>query len=217
MPVTETTPGWYPDPHHHYELRYHDGRKWTDHVSSGGVQITDPESGGAEPAATVSRSAAVAAGGAVPASLSEQKRQQMAYAAMACGGAMMLANFLPWASGSGGSVTGFEVGAAGYIVFLCGAGIVAYGYQALRSAEVRYHPGALTAIIVTMWMLGALSNGVDDLNQSALGSGDAKLDVGSQLAFMATLVAVWPLVVFWKAYRRQRAAEANAAGGGRTF
>lgn len=32
---------WYPDPRGRFELRYHDGAKWTDHVSTGGVQATD--------------------------------------------------------------------------------------------------------------------------------------------------------------------------------
>lgn len=33
---------WYPDPNRRHELRYWDGGKWTDHVSTGGVTSTDP-------------------------------------------------------------------------------------------------------------------------------------------------------------------------------
>jgi uncharacterized protein YxjI len=40
-----TTPAnWYPDPNGRAELRYWDGNAWTDHVSTGGQQSTDPVS-----------------------------------------------------------------------------------------------------------------------------------------------------------------------------
>ncbi len=43
MSAPETTPpGWYPDPMGRHEYRWYDGNAWTDHVSSGGVQSTDP-------------------------------------------------------------------------------------------------------------------------------------------------------------------------------
>lgn len=42
-PRPSTTPAaWAPDPHGRYELRYWDGTAWTGHVSTGGVQTTDP-------------------------------------------------------------------------------------------------------------------------------------------------------------------------------
>ncbi len=42
-----TTPAnWYPDPNGRAELRYWDGTAWTDHVSTGGQQSTDPVGGG---------------------------------------------------------------------------------------------------------------------------------------------------------------------------
>lgn len=34
--------GWYADPSSRYELRYWDGTTWTEHVSRGGQQFTDP-------------------------------------------------------------------------------------------------------------------------------------------------------------------------------
>lgn len=34
--------GWYADPSSRYELRYWDGSTWTEHVSRGGQQFTDP-------------------------------------------------------------------------------------------------------------------------------------------------------------------------------
>jgi uncharacterized protein YxjI len=36
------TPDWYPDPSGRHELRYWDGREWTDHVSSHGRSSNDP-------------------------------------------------------------------------------------------------------------------------------------------------------------------------------
>jgi uncharacterized RDD family membrane protein YckC len=34
--------GWHPDPSGQHELRYWDGQTWTDHVSDGGQQSTEP-------------------------------------------------------------------------------------------------------------------------------------------------------------------------------
>jgi hypothetical protein len=34
--------GWYADPANRFELRYWDGDKWTEYVSRGGQQFTDP-------------------------------------------------------------------------------------------------------------------------------------------------------------------------------
>jgi len=36
---------WFSDPSGRHQLRYWDGRQWTDHVSNGGVGGTDPVSG----------------------------------------------------------------------------------------------------------------------------------------------------------------------------
>lgn len=33
---------WYPDPSGQYEVRYWDGGRWTEHVSTGGVQAVSP-------------------------------------------------------------------------------------------------------------------------------------------------------------------------------
>ena len=41
-----TPPGWHPDPSRRFELRYWDGTRWTEHVSTGGRQQVDP---GGEP------------------------------------------------------------------------------------------------------------------------------------------------------------------------
>ena len=35
-------PDWYADPSGRFDLRYWDGSKWTEHVSRGGQQFTDP-------------------------------------------------------------------------------------------------------------------------------------------------------------------------------
>jgi Protein of unknown function (DUF2510) len=41
-PVVTTPAGWYPDPSGRFEMRYWDGTAWTEHVSRGGQQFTDP-------------------------------------------------------------------------------------------------------------------------------------------------------------------------------
>lgn len=40
-PVPSIPAGWNPDPHGRFELRYWDGARWTEHVSSAGEQSTD--------------------------------------------------------------------------------------------------------------------------------------------------------------------------------
>lgn len=43
---------WLADPTRRHQLRYWDGAAWTDHVSDGGVQGTDPVAGGGAPQQT---------------------------------------------------------------------------------------------------------------------------------------------------------------------
>lgn len=40
--TTAVPANWYADPSGRYELRYWDGSQWTEHVSRGGQQFTDP-------------------------------------------------------------------------------------------------------------------------------------------------------------------------------
>ena len=47
--MSESAPNWYPDPNRRAEFRYWDGQQWTDHVSTGGVQGTDPANAPAAP------------------------------------------------------------------------------------------------------------------------------------------------------------------------
>ncbi|MGK2949152.1 MAG: DUF2510 domain-containing protein, partial [Acidimicrobiales bacterium] len=53
--MTDSTPGWQPDPSGKHDHRYWDGSQWTDNVSDGGVASTDPydAAGVAADAATV--------------------------------------------------------------------------------------------------------------------------------------------------------------------
>jgi uncharacterized protein YxjI len=43
--MSEHAPNWYPDPMGRHELRYWDGKVWTDHVSNQGVASSDPVHG----------------------------------------------------------------------------------------------------------------------------------------------------------------------------
>jgi hypothetical protein len=38
---TAAPAAWYADPSKRYELRYWDGKEWTEHVARGGQQFTD--------------------------------------------------------------------------------------------------------------------------------------------------------------------------------
>jgi hypothetical protein len=53
--MSQTSPGWYPDPNGRYAQRYHDGTSWTEHVAdAAGNRSTDPQgaAAGAAPAGT---------------------------------------------------------------------------------------------------------------------------------------------------------------------
>jgi hypothetical protein len=41
-PASSVPAGWHPDPSKRYEMRYWDGEKWTEYVSSQGQTYTDP-------------------------------------------------------------------------------------------------------------------------------------------------------------------------------
>jgi hypothetical protein len=41
-PTSSVPAGWHPDPSKRYEMRYWDGEKWTEYVSSQGQTYTDP-------------------------------------------------------------------------------------------------------------------------------------------------------------------------------
>ena len=40
--MAEKTPGWFNDPYGRFQQRYFDGKKWTEHVATGGEQQVDP-------------------------------------------------------------------------------------------------------------------------------------------------------------------------------
>ena len=206
MTTELTTPGWYPDPMARHELRYHDGTSWTDHVSSAGVQSTDldVQSDTAQPEAAQASDPAFG--------LPMQKRRLMAFVTLGCAAVMALAVFLPWGTGTGGSASGADIG-LGYLTGLCAIGLAGYGYNALHAPVVRYHPGALTAIIITVLTAALVNEGLEKLDSVTFGVGEVRAGIGLNLTLLAPLVAIWPLVVFWKDYRAQLARRRMVAAG----
>ena len=62
--MTDSTPGWRPDPTGRHEHRYWDGSKWTDQISDGGLATTDAYAGdAAETPATEATTAPPGSGG----------------------------------------------------------------------------------------------------------------------------------------------------------
>ena len=57
-PMSDNPASWHPDPMGRHQLRYWDGKAWTDHVSDNGVQARDPlkAKGSATPAVDSERS-----------------------------------------------------------------------------------------------------------------------------------------------------------------
>ena len=67
--MTDSTPGWQPDPTGKHDHRYWDGSQWTDNVSDAGVAGTDPYEAATAPGATdatVADTPVVPAEGAAP-------------------------------------------------------------------------------------------------------------------------------------------------------
>jgi hypothetical protein len=67
--MTDSTPGWQPDPTGKHDHRYWDGSQWTDNVSDAGVASTDPYEAATAPGAsdaTVADTPVVPAEGAAP-------------------------------------------------------------------------------------------------------------------------------------------------------
>jgi uncharacterized membrane protein YhaH (DUF805 family) len=48
MPVAPPEGGWFEDPTGRHQLRWHDGRHWTDHVGDAGVAARDPARSGVQ-------------------------------------------------------------------------------------------------------------------------------------------------------------------------
>jgi hypothetical protein len=79
-----SSPGWYPDPFRRYDLRYHNGSRWTADVAAGGQRHIDPF--GADPAAP---------GGPPPAS-GPRRRNGIGIAAMVLGIVAAATAWLPF-------------------------------------------------------------------------------------------------------------------------
>ncbi len=61
--MTDTPPGWHPDPTGRHEHRFWDGASWTDQVSDGGTVAADPLDGGSSGGAAAPAGAGSGAGG----------------------------------------------------------------------------------------------------------------------------------------------------------
>ncbi len=202
---TQSAPSaWYPDPIGRYELRYFDGARWTQHVSSGGVQGADPE-----PLVAPSANRGSPAGTPVGTSVaSRTRRQRMGGLMVGLGALMVLSAFLDWATAGGGraALSGWAWGPGKWTAGL-GVLLGLYGAQAFRDGRpVRYHPGAVTIMTITFFITSVSSSTVDHINRATFGIGDVQPGTGLLLTFLAPFVAIWPLVVLWKDYRRTRTA-----------
>ena len=69
--MSDTTPGWHPDPTGRHDHRYWDGSQWSEHVADAGVSGTDPLDAVAPEATTAEAAPAPALGGDTEAVLAE--------------------------------------------------------------------------------------------------------------------------------------------------
>lgn len=198
-PAGPTPAGWNTDPSGRFQLRYWDGAAWTDHVSTNGVQQTDPVAGGAPvaggvpvvPAAPVTSPAAAA--GPRPKVVWPTRTKVVVLAGAAL---LVLGSVLPWAklevSSSLFSVSDTKNGLDGDGVLTLVLAVVAVlVFLLVKSRKV-------TGWLVTVagFLAGAIAiydivdvkGAFDDLDVPSSINADATVGVGLWIAAVAAVV-----------------------------
>ena len=203
---------WYADPLERFEFRYFDGSSWTEYVSAQGIQARDPGSLVApDPARTAEHlTTAVMPAASARRPLNPAQRQGAGVMVVLLAAVTVLSAFLAWATTATGSLSGWEWGPAKVtapLAVLLGL----YGAQALRAGKpARFHPGALTVIVLLILIAASASALLSRINAETLGLGDVKPGTGLDLTILAPLIAIVPVVLLWHDYRRVKASDTSS-------
>lgn len=166
-------PGWYPDPFGRYEQRFHDGRRWTEHVAVGGQQSVDEMDTNSSDGGAVWRWLDV---------LGAEGRERPAprlHAALAgAGGVVFAAGVTTLVVGDDGGRG--RTAAAGVLVIL-----VAAAARLWRGANEEMRAGAI----------GALASGIAVLGVALFDAGEYT-NTGPYLVIALLYLAAWALPGF---------------------
>jgi hypothetical protein len=127
------------------------------------------------------------------------RRRKMSWVMAGCGAAVILGAALPWVSGPGARLSdaaGSGLGVwQGWVVAVAGAGLCLYAYQGLSANidRMRHHGWAIAAVVVAVCLPALISSNIDQFNQTS--RADVEAGAGIIVAFLAGLVAIWPLIV----------------------
>jgi hypothetical protein len=195
IPAGQIPAGWNTDPTGRFQLRYWDGTAWTDHVSTNGVQQTDPVAGGA-PAVPVAAGASPAA---VPVAAAPRARvvwpTRTRVLVLAGAALLALGSVLPWAklevSSGAFSVSDTKNGLDGDGVLTLVLAVVAF----LIFLLVKHRKVTGWSVTVAGFLAGAIAiydivdvkRAFDDLNIPSGINADATVGVGLWIAAIAAV------------------------------
>ena len=189
-PVSDTAPGWYPDPHRRHESRYWDGGCWTEHVSDGGAPAVDPTD--SPPVTPAPAWSPFAAGAPV-----DTRDRVFAIVGLVAAAVLLVAAFLPWFEVSidfaGVSASETVAGIDGtdgviVIVFALVAGVLAV-LRVLGKGAPQVGIGmAVVGLLATIVGLVDLGNDDPDTDAPLAALADVDPAVGLWLVILAGLV-----------------------------
>ena len=139
----------------------------------------------------------------------DRKRTKMSKVMVGTGGAIVLGSVLPWATAVGESASGLSssMGNFGWATLICGVLLALYGAQGLRKDDprVRNNGGAIAAISVSAFVAFIVMSAIDTVASATLGT--VSVGAGLIVVLLASLFAIWPLVVLRKDEMERRFAE----------
>ncbi len=192
--------GWNTDPTGRFQLRYWDGAAWTDHVSTNGVQQTDPVAGGAPVTPVAPVGAPPTAAPVAPVAVSAPRPKVVwptRTKVVVLGGSvlMLLGSVLPWAKAEATvlgqtlseTTNGLEGDGKITLVLALVAGLVFLFVPRGKVVGGLVLAAGVLAGLVAIIDIADVSNKADDLKQITAQS-SASVGVGLWIAAVAAVV-----------------------------
>ena len=190
---------WQPDPTGRFQLRYWDGAAWTDHVSTNGVQQTDPVDG-TPPPVTAARpvTAAPPAVSAAPARTRVRWPQRTMLVVIGGAALLVLGSVLPWAKaeisflGQHASDTTNGLDGDGVLTLILAlAALVIFLFVPNRKAagSLVLVAGVLAGAIA-LYDIVDVNKALDDLDVPSSVKADATVGIGLWIAAVAAIVLI---------------------------
>jgi hypothetical protein len=187
--MTSTSTGsWRPDPSGRHELRYHDGRIWTAHVSDQGAEGTDPMTGAGRFA--LASAAPPPQASAVPLATVPENRLVAMVGALG----LIVGALLPWVEARAGIISVDKAGidGDGIITLVIGviALIVTFAFTTVAGARraVVVAAGAIAAIVALYDLLDVQQQANELAHHAATVPVDAGVGIGLWVTAAAAVV-----------------------------